>query len=115
MASVEILRDRAGVPHIYSDTTTSAYFGLGYAVAEDRLWQVDRLRRRALGRQAEILGPDYVRSDLTHLTVGIDQLATADADRLDGPIRAIVDAYAAGLNHYVETHTTHLPPEFGLL
>ena len=53
---VEILRDRAGVPHIFADATGSAYFGLGFAMAEDRLWQMDRLRRRALGRQAEILG-----------------------------------------------------------
>ena len=58
--SVEILRDRAGVPHIYGATTTDTYFGLGFAMAQDRLWQMDRLRRRALGRQAEILGPAYV-------------------------------------------------------
>src|SRR6266542_5851260 len=113
--TVEILRDRAGVPHVFAATTRDLYFGLGYAVAEDRLWQIDRLRRRALGRQAEILGPDYVKSDLTHLTVGIDRLAEADAARLDGPIRAIVDAYVAGLNHYVETHAHDLPPEFQLL
>jgi penicillin amidase len=112
---VEILRDGAGVPHVYGATTRDLYFGLGYAVAEDRLWQVDRLRRRALGRQAEILGAEYVRSDLTHLTVGIDLLAEADAARLDGPIREIVDAYVAGLNHYLDTHANDLPPEFRLL
>ena len=57
---VEILRDRAGVPHIYADSTADLWFGVGIAMAEDRLWQMDRLRRRALGRQAEILGPSYV-------------------------------------------------------
>ncbi len=50
--TIEVLRDRAGVPHVYADTTADVYFGLGYAMAEDRLWQMDRLRRRALGRQA---------------------------------------------------------------
>ena len=61
---VEILRDRAGVPHVYAGSTADLYFGLGFATAQDRLWQLDRLRRRALGRQAEVLGPDYARSDL---------------------------------------------------
>src|ERR1700694_4892682 len=51
--AVEILRDRAGVPHIYADSTADLYFGLGFAMAQDRLWQMDLLRRRALGRQAE--------------------------------------------------------------
>src|SRR5687768_6262539 len=67
---VEILRDRAGVPHIYAGTTLDLYYGLGVAMAQDRLWQMDRLRRRGLGRQAEILGPAYVASDIAHLTVG---------------------------------------------
>ena len=53
---VEILRDRTGIPHVYAASTPDLYFGLGVAMAEDRLWQMDRLRRRALGRQAEILG-----------------------------------------------------------
>jgi len=56
-AAVEIRRDRAGVPHIYATNTNDLYFGLGVATAQDRLWQMDRLRRRALGRQAEVLGP----------------------------------------------------------
>src|SRR5579859_4405268 len=44
---VEILRDRAGVPHIYAAGTPDLYFGVGFAMAQDRLWQMDRLRRRA--------------------------------------------------------------------
>src|SRR5204863_6840419 len=87
---VEILRDRAGVPHVYAQSTPDVYFGLGLAMAQDRLWQMDRLRRRALGRQAEILGPDYVKSDHTHLIVGIDRIAAAEAERLDGPLRRLV-------------------------
>src|SRR6476659_7536523 len=69
---VEILRDRAGVPHVYAQSTPDVYFGLGLAMAQDRLWQMDRLRRRALGRQAEILGRAYLASDIAHLTVGLD-------------------------------------------
>ena len=77
---VEILRDRSGIPHIYAASTTDLYFGLGVAMAQDRLWQMDRLRRRALGRQAEILGPAYIASDIAHLTVGIDQIAAREAE-----------------------------------
>src|SRR5882757_2432700 len=80
---VEIKRDRAGVPHIYADSTRDLYFGLGFAMAQDRLWQMDRLRRRALGRQAEILGSAYLASDIAHLTVGIDQMAQRDAEAMD--------------------------------
>jgi len=114
---VEILRDRAGVPHIYGTSTADVYFGLGLAMAQDRLWQMDRLRRRAMGRQAEILGPEYVRSDLMHLTVGIDRLAEADAARLDGSIRQLVEAFVKGINRWIEVSTDagDLPPEFGLL
>ena len=77
-AAVDIVRDGAGIPHVYASHTTDLYFGLGLAMAEDRLWQMDRLRRRALGRQAEILGPAFVAADLAHLTVGIDQIAARE-------------------------------------
>ncbi len=112
---VEILRDRAGVPHVYAGTTQDLYFGLGLAMAQDRLWQMDRLRRRALGRQAEILGPDYVKSDLMHRTVGIDQIAAAEVERTDEPTRRIVDAFVAGINRHIEVCGQDLPIEFALL
>src|SRR6516225_693722 len=87
---VEILRDHAGVPHVYADGTADLYFGLGVAMAQDRLWQMDRLRRRALGRQAEILGPDYLASDIAHLTVGLDQIAAREAEAMDEATHRLV-------------------------
>src|SRR3954452_7751477 len=94
---VEILRDRSGVPHIYAASTPALYFGLGVAMAEDRLWQMDRLRRRALGRQAEILGADYLASDIAHLTVGIDQISAREAEALDAATHGMVAALVAGI------------------
>src|SRR5579872_193399 len=94
---VEILRDHAGVPHIYAASTPDLYFGLGVAMAQDRLWQMDRLRRRALGRQAEILGPAYVTSDIAHLTVGIDQIAAREAEALDPATHSMVASLVAGI------------------
>jgi penicillin amidase len=115
---VEILRDRAGVPHVYAGSTADLYFGLGFATAQDRLWQLDRLRRRALGRQAEVLGPEYVRSDLVHRTVGIEAIARAEAERLDERTHEIVSAYVAGINRQLEQASASpgaLPIEFDLL
>jgi penicillin amidase len=109
---VEILRDRSGIPHIYASATPDLYFGLGVAMAQDRLWQMDRLRRRALGRQAEILGPDYVASDIAHLTVGIDQIAAREADALDAATHRMVAALVAGINRQIEHAAHDLPPEF---
>jgi penicillin amidase len=114
-ASIEILRDRAGVPHVYAASTTDAYFGLGYAMAEDRLWQMDRLRRRAHGRQAEILGPAYVESDLLHRAVGITAIAEMEVEHTDDATRAILESFVAGVNRYIEDCGTKLPVEFGLL
>jgi penicillin amidase len=109
---VEILRDRSGIPHIHAAATSDLYFGLGVAMAQDRLWQMDRLRRRALGCQAEILGPDYVASDIAHLTVGIDQIAAREADALDAATHRMVTALVAGINRQIELMARDLPPEF---
>src|SRR4051812_45863037 len=114
-ADVEILRHRAGVPHVYARSTPDLYFGLGYAMAEDRLWQMDRLRRRALGRQAEILGPEYVESDLLHRAVGIPDISQREVERTDPPTRAILEALVGGINRYIEARGPDLPVEFQLL
>ncbi|MGH2601191.1 MAG: penicillin acylase family protein, partial [Dehalococcoidia bacterium] len=112
---IEILRDRSGVPHVFAATTADLYFGLGFVMAEDRLWQMDRLRRRALGRQAEILGPASVTSDLAHRLVGIPEIAAAEVRLLDDGTREIVEAFAAGINRGIEGFGAELPVEFGLL
>ena len=113
--TVEILRDGAGIPHVYASTTSDLYFGLGLAMAEDRLWQMDRLRRRAFGRQAEILGAAYVPADIAHLTVGIDTICDREVACIDPATSAIVEAFAAGINRGIEAMGQDLPIEFGLL
>jgi len=113
--SVEIIRDRAGVPHIYAGSTADLYYGLGFAMAQDRLWQMDRLRRRALGRQAEILGPEYVQSDLLHRAVGIPQISEREVERIDSPTRVILERFVAGINRQIEACGPNLPIEFALL
>jgi penicillin amidase len=114
-APVEILRDRGGVPHIYGTTTEDVYFGLGFAMAQDRLWQMDRLRRRALGRQAEILGPAHLASDIAHRTVGIDLIAAREPALLDGRTHATLTAFCAGINRAIAAMGAELPIECALL
>jgi penicillin amidase len=113
--TVEILRDGAGVPHIFAATTPDLYFGLGVAMAEDRLWQMDRLRRRAFGRQAEILGAAYVAADLAHLTVGLDHIADREVALVDPATAALVESFVAGINHAIAAMGEALPIEFRLL
>src|SRR5215472_13771216 len=109
---VEILRDGTGIPHVYASSTTDLYFGLSVAMAEDRLWQMDRLRRRALGRQAEVLGSAHLASDIAHLTIGIDQIAEREAGALDESTHRVVAALVAGINRQIELMGRVLPPEF---
>ena len=72
---VEILRDETGTPHVYADTSGALFFGYGFAMAQDRLWQLDYLRRKAVGRLAEVLGPDGLETDIIARTVGINRIA----------------------------------------
>ncbi len=112
---IEIVRDSAGVPHVFASTTKDLYFGLGLAMAQDRLWQMDRLRRRAFGRQAEILGAAYVASDVAHLTVGIDEISDREVGLIDLATRAIVEAFVAGINCGIGAMGAALPVEFLIL
>src|SRR4030088_1719055 len=112
---VEVLRDRAGVPHVYAGSTADVYFGLGFAMAQDRLWQMDRLRRRALGRQAEILGEAYVESDLMQHAVGIPEVAAREVERIDERTRDMLENFVAGINRHIEACGRELPIEFDLL
>src|SRR4051794_11972594 len=70
-SDVEIVRDGWGIPHIFAANDEDLFVGFGWAMGQDRLWQLDYLRRKALGRLAEILGPEAVDQDLLVRTVGL--------------------------------------------
>src|SRR5262245_9896319 len=61
---VAIERDRYGIPHIFAESARDLWFGFGLAIAQDRLFQMDYLRRKGLGRLSEVLGPDGIALDL---------------------------------------------------
>jgi penicillin amidase len=110
---VDIVRDETGIPHIFAATSADLHFGLGFAMAEDRLWQMDRLRRRALGRQAEVMGAVYLAADIAHRTIGLPAIAAREAEAIDPVTGPLIDAFVAGINRGLAV--LDLPPEFGIL
>ena len=114
-ASVRIERDRHGIPHIHADNDCDLFFGFGYATAQDRLFQLDYLRRKARGRLAEVLGSEALESDLLHRTIGLAQIAEREWPTLPVDVRGYLTAYTAGINACMEESLGCLPLEFDLL
>ncbi len=78
---VEVLYDDYGVPHIYAQNEEDAYYALGYVHAQDRLFQMEMIRRAAGGRLSEILGPDFLKTDKLFRTLGINKFAREHAEK----------------------------------
>jgi penicillin amidase len=114
-ARVHIARDEQGIPHISAENDLDLFFGFGFATAQDRLFQLDLLRRRAVGRLAEVLGPTAVESDLTARTVGLPQIAAREWELLPEETRELLRAWSAGVNGWIDEATGKLPIEFDLL
>jgi penicillin amidase len=113
--TAEIHRDRWGIPHILADTDHSLFFAFGYAMAEDRLFQLDYLRRKASGTLAEVLGPAGLDLDVIARTVGLRRIAEAQWADTAAETRALLQAFAAGVNAVIEASGERLPIEFDLL
>ena len=105
---VEIRRDGRGVPHIRAGNDEDLFFGFGHALAQDRLFQIDYLRRRGSGRLAEIFGPNgaeldlmsripgfqsILELDLLARTVGLRQIAEKEWTTLSSETRQLLSAY----------------------
>lgn len=112
-APVEILRDGHGIPHVFAASVVDAHFGLGFAHAQDRLWQMEMNRRVAAGRLAEALGAGALDTDRFLRTLGVRRAAEENLKRYDSETRAALDAYAAGVNAFLATDPV-LPIEFWL-
>jgi penicillin amidase len=113
-AQIVIYRDRWGIPHVEAQTLHDAFFGQGFATAQDRLWHMDLDRRRARGRSAELLGEAAIAQDVTMRRFRIGPSVESDVAALNGETRGMLEAYAAGVNAFLET-TERLPVEYGLV
>ena len=115
-APVEIIRDADAIPHIVAANKLDGLFGLGYAHAQDRLWQMEFQRRIGHGRLSEVLGAATLPQDRFLRTVGFGRAAKAAWATTPDWAKAQVNAYLAGLNAFITTHHgAGLPPEFTLL
>jgi len=112
---VEIIRDSFGMPHIYAASDEDAAFALGYCMAQDRLFQMELVRRSVTGRLSEILGKRFIDVDRLFRTItaqkSLDQVFAEQSPE----VTAIMEAYAAGINDYLSRHEGNLPFEFALL
>ena len=114
-APVIVAYDSLGVPNITASNIADLFFAQGYVTAQDRLWQMDMLRRYTSGDLAVILGPEYVKYDRENRILGLSQVAQQAAGQMDTQTRAQFEAYAAGVNAYIEQHRKTLPMEFRFL
>ncbi len=112
---VTVERDGWGVPHIRATTVEDLAEAQGYVMAQDRLWQMDLLRRAARGQLSEILGARTVKIDESFRTYGFARAAEREATLFDPESRKVMDAYARGVNQFIEQHKKNLPLEFSLL
>ena len=111
-APVEVWRDSLGVPHVWAENEADLFRAVGYVHAQDRLWQMELFRRVADGRMAEVLGARLVDTDKFLRTVGMGRAAADNERRLDPQSRALMQAYADGVNAWIRDHPGPLPPEF---
>jgi penicillin amidase len=114
---VDVYFDPWAVPHIYARNEADAYFALGYVHAQERLFQMEIMRRIGAGRMAEILGKKLVKTDRLFRTIGIAQSAKRSVEKFfsdtNRPYQKAVRAYLAGVNRFVEKGKT--PIEFTIL
>jgi penicillin G amidase len=114
-AAVVVRRDALGVPHLQASSLPDLMRAQGYVTAQDRMWQMDLLRRRAEGQLAEAFGEPALLADREIRTLGLADAARRSLPRLPPEVRVLVDAYAEGVNAWLSTHADSLPLEFHLL
>ncbi|MCV2395779.1 penicillin acylase family protein [Actinotalea sp. M2MS4P-6] len=117
-AEVTVLRDARGVPSIYADTPEDLFRAQGYTDAQDRFFQMDLRRHVTAGRLAELVGDDEqaIASDKVVRTLGWRRVAAAEWEMLDDTTRGYLQAYADGVNAYVESRDlTGLGVEYEVL
>ena len=102
--SVTIYRDQYGSPHIDGPTDASVVFAFGYCQAEDYFWQLEDSYVMGMGRYAELYGEPGLKNDIINRAFEIPQRSKEDVEKLDPKARMLVEAFTAGVNHYLDTH-----------
>jgi penicillin amidase len=112
---VTVTRDEHGVPTIEAANMEDLFLAQGYITAQDRLWQMDTMRHFAAGELAEIFGPGQVQHDREQRILGLPAAAQRSVDLASARDRQFMEAYARGVNAYIQSRIRHLPIEFRIL
>lgn len=112
---IEIVRDVHGIPHIFADDQNDLVFGLGYAMAQDRLWQMDIFRRASKGRLSEIFGKVALDADRFSRVLGFGRSADGAVEGFTTEEREHFESFLKGINLYIDSKRNELPVEFRLL
>jgi len=114
-APIEILRDEDGIVTIRAQNDADAAFAIGYVHAQDRLVQMEMMRRLVAGRLSEVLGNLTLATDRNMRVLGLYRTAEQNEAALPDEVRTRLEAYSAGVNAYIDGHTGSWPPEFEVL
>jgi penicillin G amidase len=114
-APVSVIRDEHGVPTIQAASLEDLFIAQGYVTAQDRLWQMDVMRRFAAGELAEVLGTDLIEHDREQRILGMRQAARKSVELASAQDRRYFEAYAKGVNALIDSHPHSLPIEFRIL
>src|SRR5215217_7615901 len=114
-APVEVIRDKWGLTHIYAQNSHDLFFAQGFVQGQDRMWQLEFSRRVGSGRLSEFLGPDTIGLDRFTRVVGLRRAAQRDWERMNSEDRAALEAYAEGINTYLNENRNNLAVEFRIL
>ncbi|MGB8012733.1 MAG: penicillin acylase family protein [Terriglobales bacterium] len=114
-SKVRVVRNEHGVPTIEAATLEDLFFAQGYVTAQDRLWQMDMMRRAAGGELSEVIGEATVKMDREQRILGLRPAAEAAEKSISARDRAYFDAYARGVNAFLDSHRDRLSLEFRLM
>lgn len=112
---VTVYRDVRGMPHIYANDEHDLYFAVGYVMSQERLWQMDLIRRATTGRLSELIGEKLVQYDLFNRSLDMTNKSKAVLAGTDPEIIKCLQAFADGVNKYIADVGKKLPPEFRIL
>jgi len=114
-APVTVTRDGHGVPTVEASNLDDLFFAQGYVTAQDRLWQMDVMRRYGSGELSEILGEETLKVDREKRILGLREAARKSLEMDNSRDRTLLEAYACGVNAFIQAHGDHLPIEFRIL
>ncbi|MCG3218581.1 MAG: penicillin acylase family protein, partial [Candidatus Heimdallarchaeota archaeon] len=108
---VKVYRDTEGMPHVYGSDYPSIYLAMGYVTAQDRLWQLELLRRLVSGEISALLGEDFVDLDILMISLNLLKASEKNFALYSDDEKVMMEAYVSGINYFINTHT-YFPYEF---